>query len=265
MNPFMKIVTRADDFGVSPGTNRAILDAVDGGFIRNVGVIAPSAHWHGAVPELLARADRISLGVHATLTSEWKFPRWRPLLDAGKVPSLCLPDGSLPRDTATLLKRFRLEELEAEVRAQIACLRARGLCPEYLDTHMVFDWLPGAQEALSRICSEEDLLYHNIPQHAVFDCPVEDMKREAAFVARLEAFQAENPGVRAVWIFHPAHPDPDNVEMPAEVRARRKREAEILRHPDELMHHIRASGSVLERYVFDSTARHIESVHPGRL
>jgi hypothetical protein len=104
-----------------PGTNRAILDAVDGGFIRNVGVIAPSAHWHGAVPELLARADRISLGVHATLTSEWKFPRWRPLLNAGKVPSLCLPDGSLPRDTATLLKRFRLEELEAEVRAQL-CL-----------------------------------------------------------------------------------------------------------------------------------------------
>ena len=192
--------------------------------------------------------------MHATSTSEWNFPRWRPLLDAGKVPSLCLPDGSLPRDTATLHKQFRLAELEAEVLPQIACLRASGLRPEYLDTHMVFDWLPGAQEALSRICSEEDLLYHNIPQHAVFDCPVEDMKREEALGARLEAFQAENPGVRAVWIFHPAHPDPDNVEMPAEVCTRRQREAEILRHPDELMHHIRASGSVLERYAFDSTA-----------
>ncbi len=250
----MKIVTRADDFGVSPGTNRAILDAVDGGFIRNVGVIAPSAHWRGMVPELLARADRISLGVHATLTSEWNFPRWRPLLGAGKAPSLCLPDGSLPRDTATLHKQFRLGELEAEVRAQIACLRACGLRPEYLDTHMVFDWLPGAQEALSRICSEEGLLYHNIPQHAVFTYPVEDMEQEGALGARLEDFQTENPGVRAVWIFHPAHPDPDNIEMPAEVCARRQREAEILRNPEELMNPIRASGSVLERYVFGSTA-----------
>lgn len=249
----MTIITRADDFGVSPGTNRAILDAVDGGFIRNVGVIAPSTHWQSGVPELMVRADRFSLGVHATLTSEWNFPRWRPLLGAGQVPGLCLPDGSLPRDTATLHKQFRLEELEAEVLAQIACLRASGLHPEYLDTHMGFDWLPVVQETLSRICSKEGLLYHNIPQHAAFACPLEDLEREGALGARIEAFQAEKPGVRAVWIFHPADPDPDNVEMPAEVCARRQREAEILRNPSELMQHIRASGSTLERYVFDST------------
>jgi hypothetical protein len=251
----MKIVTRADDFGVSPGTNRAVLDAVDGGFIKNVGVIAPSAHWQGAVPELLSRADRISLGVHATLTSEWKLPRWRPLLGAGKVPSLCLPDGSLPRDTAGLHKRFRLSELEAEVRAQIACLRDKDLRPGYLDTHMVFDWLPGAKEALSRICSEEGLLYHNIPQHAVFDCPLEDIHREGGLGARLEAFQVKNPGVRAVWIFHPADPDPGNVDMPAKVRARRQWEAKILRQPHGLVHQIRDAGAVLEPYVVDSAAR----------
>jgi chitin disaccharide deacetylase len=123
--------------------------------VRNVSVMAVGPYFDAFAA--VGPVPGASLGLHATINSEWRTPRWGPLTAA---PSLVRPDGTFrvfPDDHAR--EGFRVEEVEAEVRAQLARMREAGLDPEYLDEHMVFHRLPGVEEALARIAREEGLVY----------------------------------------------------------------------------------------------------------
>jgi predicted glycoside hydrolase/deacetylase ChbG (UPF0249 family) len=157
----MPLITRADDFGSSPGANSAILDAIDAGFVRNVGLMAPAPFFTHRIDELRERQQDLCLGLHATLTSEWpRFP-WGPLLTEEQVPGLTLPDGRFPPDSQALGQRATVPEMMAELSAQLERVRQEGFFPQYLDCHMGFSWLPGVEAALQRLCDQENLVFAN--------------------------------------------------------------------------------------------------------
>jgi len=76
------------------------------------------------------------LGLHLTLTSEWKTYRWGPVESKDKVPSLLDPSGYLWQDTPLAAKAVKAEEAEREIRAQIERAIAMGIHPTHLDSHM---------------------------------------------------------------------------------------------------------------------------------
>ncbi len=59
------------------------------------------------------------LGLHLTLTSEWKTYRWGPVASKDTVPSLLDPSGYLWPDTDPAKQHIKAEEAEREIRAQI--------------------------------------------------------------------------------------------------------------------------------------------------
>ena len=75
-------------------------------------------------------------GVHLTLTSEWKGYRWFPLSGRDKVPGLHDKEGAMWSNVASVVKNASADEVETEIRAQIARFRQFGVEPSHIDSHM---------------------------------------------------------------------------------------------------------------------------------
>lgn len=167
------LITKSDDLGCFSAANRAIFHAVRHGICRNVGLMAGApAAAEGA--RLLGSDPTVCLGLHAALTCEWENWRWGPVLPRQRVPSIVDPDGTLPREPARHHDgKSSLDEMEAEIRAQVARARELGANLRYLDAHMGFDWVheqptsPRFQERMGRIAREEGLIW----LHSVIDGP----------------------------------------------------------------------------------------------
>jgi hypothetical protein len=103
------------------------------------------------------------VGVHLTLTSEWKNYRWGPVSDPAKVPGLIDPEGKMWHDVPDVVSHSSAREVETEIRAQIDKVIATGYKPTHIDTHM--GTLYGSAEYLKvflKIASE-----YNIPANAI--------------------------------------------------------------------------------------------------
>ncbi len=156
----LEVIVRADDAGGSRAANEGILQAATQGIVRNVSVMACGRALDHCVEQLAPLAGQICFGLHATINSEWSVFRWGPVLPAKSVPSLVRKDGTFHESPMALSERgFSIDEILTEVAAQLARLRSAGLRPEYLDTHMGFDWLDGVHERLARFARAEGLVF----------------------------------------------------------------------------------------------------------
>jgi len=137
------LIVRADDIGITHTVNAACMDVFTDGIARSVEIIVPSPWFEEAV-SLLNEHPEYDVGVHLTLTSEWQYLKWRPLTHA---PSLTDENGYFhpfiwKNDVpgATFLKEsdWKLDEIEAELRAQIELAKARIPHISHYSTHMGF-------------------------------------------------------------------------------------------------------------------------------
>jgi len=86
------------------------------------------------VPELVLNCKKdADLGVHLTLTSEWRHYRFRPITCGG---SLVDSQGYMWATVEKVWKHARIEEVEAELRAQIEAALKLGIDVTHIDTHM---------------------------------------------------------------------------------------------------------------------------------
>jgi chitin disaccharide deacetylase len=74
--------------------------------------------------------------LHLTLTSEWKYLRWRPVASPEKVKGLLDEEGFMWRSERQTATKATPQEVETELRAQIERALQFGLKPTHLDTHM---------------------------------------------------------------------------------------------------------------------------------
>ena len=127
------IVLHVDDAGMSYEANQGTQKALDQGIAVSTSVMMPCA-W---VPNFMAYAKakkNLDVGVHLTLTSEWSNYRWMPL--TGQKTGLCDPQGAFWPSVKEVVDHASADEVEAEIRAQIARFRSFGLEPTHLDSHM---------------------------------------------------------------------------------------------------------------------------------
>jgi predicted glycoside hydrolase/deacetylase ChbG (UPF0249 family) len=131
-----RLILRFDDSGMSHSVNSAIKEIVDTGIPFSTSVMF-ACPWYQEACEILASADDASVGIHLTLNAEWKNYRWGPVLGKEAVPSLVDSNGFFfPSRAAFYANNPRLNEIEAELRAQIERALSSGLRIDYIDYHM---------------------------------------------------------------------------------------------------------------------------------
>lgn len=139
----------ADDFGLTRGVNRAIVELHDAGVLTSATLMARAGATEEAIELALARPS-LGVGCHVVLVDG------EPVLPRAKVPSLIDPETGqfyrtlgkfLPR---VLTGRIRGEEIEAEAAAQIGFLQSRGLKLTHIDTHKHTHMFPTVLRAVLR-------------------------------------------------------------------------------------------------------------------
>jgi len=129
------LIIHADDLGVSHSVNTASFDALDKNAVSSASIMIPCP-WVTEVGEYARAHPGKDLGLHLTLTSEWKTYRWGSVASAGQVPTLLDPAGTLWSATADVAAKAAPQQAEAEIRAQIERAIALGIHPTHLDSHM---------------------------------------------------------------------------------------------------------------------------------
>src|SRR5262249_39809210 len=129
------LIVHADDLGMAHSVNRASIKALETGLVSSASIMVPCP-W---LPEIAAYAKahpQADLGLHLTLTSEWKQLRWGPVLGRERASSLVDSDGYFYSLESEAAAHMDVREAESEIRAQIERAKTLGIKPTHLDSHM---------------------------------------------------------------------------------------------------------------------------------
>ena len=129
------LIIHADDLAVAHSEDTASFDALDRHAVTSASIMVPCP-WLTEVAAYAKAHPDADLGLHLTLTSEWKTDRWGPVESKDKVPTLLDPDGYLWPEVAPAIQHIKADEAEREIRAQIEHAIAMGIHPTHLDSHM---------------------------------------------------------------------------------------------------------------------------------
>jgi predicted glycoside hydrolase/deacetylase ChbG (UPF0249 family) len=137
----------ADDYGISPGVNRAIRDLIGRGRLNatSVMVVGPSVGRDevSALGTVVANSPRCCIGLHATLTAPFRplTMHFQPL-DGGMFLSFA----KLLR--AGIARRLDPEIIHAELMVQLTAFSEMfGRTPDFVDGHQHAQLFPGVRDA----------------------------------------------------------------------------------------------------------------------
>ena len=134
------LIINADDFGVTAGVNRAVIECYDAGVLTSTTLLANGAAYDEAV-ELAHRTPGLGVGAHLNLTAG------RPLLPADTVPTLVDETGRFHTRGRLMRRaafgRVKPTEVAQELRAQIERLHDSGITITHLDSHQHVHSIPG--------------------------------------------------------------------------------------------------------------------------
>jgi hopanoid biosynthesis associated protein HpnK len=142
-----RLIVHADDFGLSEPVNRAIVDAHRNGIVTSTSLMAGGDAFDDALARARAQPS-LDVGVHLTLTEQ------RPV--AARVPSLVDAAGRFPAHAVDFAKRWArgavaLDDVRAELDAQIRKIVDAGIAPTHLDGHQHVHVLPGIARVVAEL------------------------------------------------------------------------------------------------------------------
>jgi predicted glycoside hydrolase/deacetylase ChbG (UPF0249 family) len=131
-----QLMIRLDDIGMSHSVNMAAEKLAKTGIPFSVS-LQFACPWYQEAVAILKNYPNVSIGVHLTLTSEWRGYRWGPVTGRTAVPSLVDSIGYFYQSTTAFGKSgYKLAEVETELSAQIERALTSGLRISYIDPHM---------------------------------------------------------------------------------------------------------------------------------
>jgi len=128
-------VVHADDIGMSHAANVGAFAALDAGPATCGSVMMPCP-WSNEAAEMARARRNVDLGVHLTLNAEFDGYRWGPVAGRTAVPSLVDEAGHLHRTSRETVKYGSVNDVRAELRAQVDAALAAGIDVTHLDSHM---------------------------------------------------------------------------------------------------------------------------------
>jgi len=142
-----RLIVNADDFGLTRGVNRAVVELHAHGVLTSATLMARASASEEAI-RLALKTPSLGIGCHIVLVDG------EPVLPAAEIPTLVHKatgrfhptlGGFLGR---VLSGRIDAAEIQAEAAAQIAALCAHGLQLTHLDTHKHTHMLPTVLRAV---------------------------------------------------------------------------------------------------------------------
>jgi|SRR5215469_2867444 len=197
------LIINADDFGMCHDENEGAIQGLTHGLFTSATILV-TCPWFEEAADFAREHPEADLGVHLTLTSEWPRYKWGPVLGARAVPSLVDERGYLWPDVSQVYSHDRLDEVEAELRAQIEKARHAGIDVTHLDSHMgPLHLKEDYHEVYVRLASE-----YRLPIRLTGRSVLEAM----GFRATIERIDRDR-------IFHPDHFIPNGPGAPAETES----------------------------------------------
>ncbi len=160
------LIVNADDFGMTEGTNRAIIDAYQRGIVTSTSLLANGYAFDHAV-KLAHENPSLGIGVHLTLTEGPPVSTNAAQLTGsdGKLPlsnqpfARALAAGRLPRNA-----------IRREFEAQIGRVIAAGIRPTHVDGHKYIHLLPGISAIVADLARQFSIPVMRVP-HRLVDAP----------------------------------------------------------------------------------------------
>jgi chitin disaccharide deacetylase len=135
-NKLPQVLIRLDDIGMNHSVNMAAEKMAQTGLPISTSVQF-ACPWYQEAVAILKKYPNVSVGVHLTLTSEWRGYRWGPVAGRTAVPSLIDSNGYFYQSTRAFGKSgYKIDEIETESSAQIERALHSGLKITYIDPHM---------------------------------------------------------------------------------------------------------------------------------
>ncbi len=151
-----RLIVNADDFGMSPGISRGILDAHHKGIVTSTSVMINYPSAPRDFLNALQSAPDLGFGLHITLTGGGP-----PLSNPHTIPTLLTDEGTFPHVEYWMRHTDLINpaEMEQEVRAQYDLfVKTAGHAPDHLDCHHGCLYQPVGLALLQSLALE-----HNLP------------------------------------------------------------------------------------------------------
>lgn len=127
-----RLIVNADDFGLTSGVNRAILEAHTNGVVTSSTLMANGPAFSTAV-DSAQKVPKLSIGCHVVLIDGV------PVVDETRIPTLTeagrFRDGLRSFAARALTGRIRATEIADEAVAQIRKIQGAGIAVTHFDTH----------------------------------------------------------------------------------------------------------------------------------
>lgn len=160
------LIVNADDFGITEGTNRAIIDAYQRGIVTSTSLLANGYAFDHAVA-LAHENPSLGIGVHLTLTEGY------PVSVDNR--QLTRSDGKLPLSNQPFARALIAGQLPAdaiyrEFEAQIGKVIATGIRPTHVDGHKYIHLLPVISAIVAVLAQQFNIPVMRVP-HRLVDMP----------------------------------------------------------------------------------------------
>ncbi|HUZ05128.1 MAG TPA: ChbG/HpnK family deacetylase [Acidobacteriaceae bacterium] len=146
-----RLIVNADDFGLTPGVNKAVIELHQAGALTSTTLMASGASFQEAV-ELAKQNASLGVGCHIVLVDGM------PISPPGTIATLLDPDSHAPAFRSTLgrfvqdlfLGHIDTHHIQIEAAAQIRRLQGSGLTVTHIDTHKHTHMFPRVLEPVLR-------------------------------------------------------------------------------------------------------------------
>lgn len=148
-----RLIVNADDFGFTPGVNRAIVEAHTRGVVTSTTLMANGPAFAQAA-RLAKTVPRLSVGCHVVLIDG------EPVLSSEKLPSLVarspatgFRDGLKTFAARAIAGQINPQEITSEATAQILKIQSAGIDVSHIDSHKHTHLFPKILRPLLRAAS----------------------------------------------------------------------------------------------------------------
>jgi predicted glycoside hydrolase/deacetylase ChbG (UPF0249 family) len=151
-----RLIINADDFGLTPGVNRAIAELHQAGALTSTTLMATGPAFDDAVATAHANPT-LGVGCHIVLTDGI------PVSPPESILTLLGPDRKTFRPSlidfvqALLRGKISTRDIEREAAAQIQKLQQAGIQVTHLDTHKHTHLFPGVLDPLLRLAEQHSI------------------------------------------------------------------------------------------------------------